>query len=187
LFINEGMRTMCTSKRAIVGLAAFAVAALEVFSPGSALAAAPTAAPPAHSASFGAAMQPSTTGSNLNCNYTVNRPNTGYGGVGFSASANCLKTVYGHDLVGPIWSTAVLWDYESDNRYHLIAHASGPSLCFPFFLDVVCAMTPSGFSGVYPPRGNYHTQLLVWTSFIYGWPGCGPCLLVDANSDGLRV
>jgi hypothetical protein len=88
---------------------------------------------------------------------------TPYAVISFHAKATCVFRL-GSSRFLSMRAVAILWAQENyDNKWHRVASAAGPPLCFPYGSDVtLCTMTPGGLSPVYPPYGHYHTQLIVF-------------------------
>jgi hypothetical protein len=77
-------------------------------------------------AGSGAESAQARTASNAACpgGYTANRPWPGYGGLGFSGSATCIKSAYGVTVAWGFRGVAALWALENDNKWHMVATAS---------------------------------------------------------------
>ena len=114
---------------------------------------------------------------------TANRPWPGYGGLGFSGSALCVKSVHGVTLLTHFRAVAALWALEDDSQWHMVATAGASPVCFNYGDARLCSLKPQGFSGVYPPSGKYHTQLLVYARTPQQLEPFDGAKIADLNSE----
>jgi hypothetical protein len=117
------------------------------------------------------------SGSNGNCQWTVNTPGSAYGVIYSDANPSCVMP----SGFGQVYGILKLWDYYS-GAYHMVVQSVVTVNCTIVF--GLCYYSPKIHvqTGLYPPNGNYHAEVEV----IGGLESQAPDLSIldDANSAG---